>query len=533
MTIKGALTVYMDLLIIGLDGLSYNMLERFDVDFPYLEQVRSEGVSGDLMSVDTPTTIPAWTSFATGKDPGSHGVHSMKRISSDYEHGPAEVNTTDPAIYDFLDDSLFINLPASAGRVPGGEGTLVQSSLLSTSKAEMVPDPLHDLDTYERYAPMHDPTKKKRPSRYLDHVIEIANSRTEFAYDAFETYDPQVGFVLFSTTDWAGHILAKLSSEKDRSQFYRRLVDEVATGTQRLAGLCENVLLMSDHGFERKHRTVHVADWLRDEGHLVEQTADDDSSTTERVLDSASSAAVGAAKALSRRSDRLYSFFRFVHNRLMGTDVGARLQSAARPDTDYSNSTVWQLRYGCLYLNDDRFANPQVSGDEAEELQAELVAGLKELQTEDGDPIFRAVLTPEEAYADPIDDVPDVIPRPASGHHAITHWSPTGGYTSPTDSFEHRYRGIVAAHGPMFGSGEIEGMSIVDMLPTIMTALGKPLSPDFDGEVRTDLLAGSPEVTWRDPDEIPEARVTHETDSEREERESTVEDRLADLGYME
>ena len=269
----------MDLLIIGLDGLSYNMLERFDVDFPYLEQVRAEGVSGDLMSVDTPTTGPAWTSFATGKDPGSHGVHSMKRISSNYEHGPAEVNTTDPAVYDFLDDSLFINLPASDGRVPAGEGTFLQSSLFSTSKAEMVPEPLQELDAYEQYSPIHDPAKKKRPSQYLDHVIEIANSRTEFAYDAFETYNPRVGFCLFSTTDWAGHILAKLSSEEDRAQFYRRLVGEVAAGTERLADLCDNVLLMSDHGFERKRRTVHVADWLRDEGHLVENKRQSTSAT--------------------------------------------------------------------------------------------------------------------------------------------------------------------------------------------------------------------------------------------------------------
>ena len=522
----------MELLIIGLDGLSYNMLERFDVDFPYLDRVRSNGISGDLMSVDTPTTVPAWTSFATGKDPGSHGLHSMKRISSNYEHGPAEVNTSDPAIYDFLNNALFINLPASDGRIPAGEGTLVQSSILSKSKPDMIPNPLQELDTYEQYNPMHDPTKKKRPSQYLNHVIEIANSRTEFAYDAFETYDPRVGFVLFSTTDWAGHILAKLTSEEDRARFYRRLVGEVAAGAERLGDLCDNVLLMSDHGFERKRRTVHVADWLRDEGHLVEKKRES-TSATERIIDGVADAAVGTAKALSRRSDRLYSFFRFVHNRLMGTDVGAQLQSAARPDTDYANSTVWQLRYGCLYLNDDRFDSPQVSGDEAEALRADLVAKLKELETENGNPIFREVLTPEEAYVDPIDDVPDVIPRPAPGHFPITHWSPTGGYTSPTDSFEHRYRGIVAAEGPMFESGEVEGMSIVDMLPTIMTALGEPLSPDFDGEARTDILAEPPEMTWRDADEIPETRMRHETENEREERESAVEERLADLGYME
>ena len=164
----------MDLLIVGLDGLSYNMLDRFDVDFPYLDEVMSEGIHGDLMSVDTPTTIPAWTSFATGKDPGSHGIHSMKRVSRDYQYGPAETNSRDPAIYDFLDDTILINLPASAGRVPSGKNTYVQSSLLSNSKEDMTPPPLRKLDAYEQYNPIHDHSKKKRPNKYLDHVIEIA-----------------------------------------------------------------------------------------------------------------------------------------------------------------------------------------------------------------------------------------------------------------------------------------------------------------------------------------------------------------------
>jgi predicted AlkP superfamily phosphohydrolase/phosphomutase len=524
----------MDLLIIGLDGLSYNMLERYDVEFPYLEGARSEGVAGDLMSVDTPTTIPAWTSFATGKDPGSHGVHSMKHISRDYQHGPAEVNETDPAIYDFLDDSILINLPASHGRVPAAENTYVQSSLLSTTKEEMVPDPLQEVDAYEQYTPMHDGTKRMRPTEYLDHVTEIANSRTAFARDVFETYDPRVGFVLFSATDWAGHVLARITSEESRREFYRQLLAEVAAGTERLAELGDNVLLMSDHGFERKHRTVHLADWLHDNGYLIEETPDaKERSATERAVDAAADTAVGVAKALSRRSDRLYSFFRLLHNRLMGTNVGARLQSAARPDVDYANSRVWQLRYGCLYLNDDRFANPQVTDEEREELQAELVSQLSEMDDEDGDPLFRDVLTPEEAYADPVDDVPDVLPRPAPGNFPITHWSPTGGYTSPTESFEHRYRGIVAARGPLFASGDVEGMSIVDVLPTVMAALGEPLSPEFDGKARTDILADAPSVTRLDASAIPAVRVEGETDQQREEREDVVEERLADLGYME
>lgn len=66
----------MELLVVGVDGLSYNVLDRFDVETSFLYSLRSAVVSGDLTSVDTPTTIPAWTSFATGFDQGSHGLRT-------------------------------------------------------------------------------------------------------------------------------------------------------------------------------------------------------------------------------------------------------------------------------------------------------------------------------------------------------------------------------------------------------------------------------------------------------------------------
>jgi predicted AlkP superfamily phosphohydrolase/phosphomutase len=519
-------TSFVDLLVIGLDGLSDNMLERFNVPFQPLQQVRNAGVSGDLMSVDTPTTGPAWTSFATGTDPGTHGIHNMKEYGPDYTIRSPGVNETEPAIYDLIDDSLFVNLPAAAGRVPQAENSHVVSSILSADKDDTTPDLLKALDSYDDYIPHHDPTKKKRPAEYLEHVTEIAESRTQFARDAFGTFDPRLGFVLYSTTDWAGHILPKLDSADDRAEFYRTLCEVVAEGAAELSDLCDNVVMLSDHGFERKHATVHVADWLRDEGYLVDRGRGSEASVTDLVAD----AAVTAGTTIARRSDRFYRLARFVHNRLMGTDVGAKLQEAARPDPDYEASLAWGLRYGCVYVNDERFEHPTV--DDADALRREIRDGLASLEA-DGEPLFRDVLLPDEAYADPTAQVPDVIARPSSGHHAITHWSPTGGYTSPTDSFEHRYRGLIAADGPLFDTGTIEGMSIVDVLPTLLAALGEPLLPDFDGEVRTTLLAEEPSLETRSTDSIPVPQMADETATDRDERRAAVEERLADLGYME
>jgi len=510
----------MDLLIIGLDGLSYNMLDRFDIELDYFDQARERGVSGDLMSVDTPTTFPAWTSFATGKDPGSHGVCDMMAQDADYSTRSVKTTTDDPAICDFFDDGIFINLPASTDRIPQGENTYVVSAFDAKDKESAVPDELKSLDAYDDYVLSHNPKLKASPQRYLQHVIDISEARGRFAAQAFEAHDPDVGFVLFSTPDWAGHLLGTLNTDAQRREFYTKLLTHVDEWAEQLSAFADNVVLMSDHGFEQKHRTIHISDWLRDEGYLVEQQSEG--------LPSASEVAIDVAMAVAKRSDLLYGAMRRVHNRILGLDWGTSLQTATRPDPDYPRSTAWQLRYATIYLNDDRFDSPTV--EDPDSLRETIRDGLKNLADEEGNAVFRDVLLPEEAYNDPGPHAPDVIARPAPGHHPLRAWSPQGGVTSPTTSFEHRYRGIFVGDGPLFQGESVEDMSIVDVLPTVMTALGHSVSPDFDGEARVDLLDDDVEPSVLDPGELPEVHLRTDDDAERE---AVVEERLADLGYME
>jgi predicted AlkP superfamily phosphohydrolase/phosphomutase len=516
----------MDLLIVGLDGLSFNMLDRFGIDVPVVDRVRETGVSGDLMSVDTPTTLPAWTSFATGKDPGSHGVSNMLRQGPDYEVSPIETATRDPGVYDLLSDAMFVNLPASVGREPAADGTHLVSAMLAKDEYDAVPEHLRELDAFDDYVLDHDKGKKRNPGAYFDHVCEITRARHAFAREAFETYDSRVGFVLFSTPDWAGHLLSNFSDDETRAGYYEQLLDVVGDCTDDLAGMADNVVLMSDHGFEPKQTNVHLNDWLRDEGYLTVRKGD--VGATSRV-------AVDVAKAVGRRSDRLYELMRRVYNYVIGTDVGQSLQAAASVDVDHANSTAWQLRYGCIYVNDERFDSPQVTGEAADDVRRELREAIADLTDESGDPLFRAVCSPEEAYADPGEFAPDVIARPAPHHFPTMLESPTGGYASPTNNYNHRYRGMFAASGPLFASGgrTVEGMSIVDVIPTVFHALGEPLSPDFDGAVRTDVLTTGREPTYLAAADLPAPRLRGDDGVSQAERDAVVEDRLADLGYLE
>jgi predicted AlkP superfamily phosphohydrolase/phosphomutase len=512
----------MELLVVGLDGLSVNMLEAFDIEPEFINETMTTGASGDLMSVDTPTTIPAWTSFGTGKDPGSHGLSNMITQHANYETVPATTNETEPAAYDLVDDATFVNLPGSVARTPAAANTTLVSAMLAEDEQDAVPPELQDLDAFDDYVLDHDKALKKNPDAYFDHVCEITRARRDFAIEAFDRTTPRLGFVLFSTPDWAGHLLSNFSDHDVRAGYYEQLLSVVDECTADLAEMAENVILMSDHGFERKDTNVHVNDYLRDEGYL--QPVDDGVSATGLAVD--------AATFVGSHSSFLYEKIRQVYNYIIATDVGQSLQDAARLEIDYRNSEAWQLRYGCLFVNDDRFDHPTV--DDPDALRRRLRDELAALTDDDGDLLFRDVLLPEEAYADPGPEAPDVIARPAPHCYPTRLESPTGGYASPTNNYNHRYRGLFAASGPAFAAdATIEGASIVDVLPTIMAALGDPLSPEFDGDIIADAFDDPPAVSYLSPDEIPAPRLRREAAGEQDARDEAVESRLEDLGYLE
>ena len=68
-------------LVIGIDGGTFDLIQPWAEagDLPNLSQLLAEGVHGPLESTLPPVTAPAWTTFATGKNPGKHGVFDFIR----------------------------------------------------------------------------------------------------------------------------------------------------------------------------------------------------------------------------------------------------------------------------------------------------------------------------------------------------------------------------------------------------------------------------------------------------------------------
>ena len=74
-------------LLIGLDGATFTVLDPLmdgtcaeGVVMPYLASLRGKGYSAKLKSTAHPLTPPAWTSVATGRTPGHHGIYDFVRF---------------------------------------------------------------------------------------------------------------------------------------------------------------------------------------------------------------------------------------------------------------------------------------------------------------------------------------------------------------------------------------------------------------------------------------------------------------------
>ena len=94
--------------------------------------------------------------------------------------------------------------------------------------------------------------------------------------------------------------------------------------------------------------------------------------------------------------------------------------------------------------------------------------------------------------------------------------------------------GVFIAKGPSFAaSGEVQGLSVVDITPIILTILGVPLARDFDGEVPPGLLRADLEaaVSRVDSYPLPPFALPEGTDSLAPENEAMLE-QLRGLGYL-
>jgi predicted AlkP superfamily phosphohydrolase/phosphomutase len=305
----------------------------------------------------------------------------------------------------------------------------------------------------------------------------------------------------------------------------------------------ENVLIVSDHGIgEYEGYEFRVNDFLREHGYIVATRggegmpswtaiARERRGTGEQKVESNPSAMARAMKVAARigiTSQRVGA----VLSRLgLASFVASRVPQdairAATEQVDFAASTAYmrsRIELGVRINLAGREPEGVVPKSKYDEVRDELIERLAEAETPDGEPVFEAVLPREEVFDGPyVDEVADVIviPRDYDVHLSTTLM---GELFEPLENFyEHKPEGIIAASGTdIDATASLARAHLFDVTPTVLATFGLPAGDRMDG-VPLPVVADHGRTTY----------PTFEPDERVQTADSTVEQRLADIGYLE
>ena len=553
----------MDVLVVGIDAGCLPVFERLSERgaIPNIDAIRgasdgadaadaepattAEGAAAPLQSQIPPWTPSAWPSIYTGVNPGKHGATGFVEFDG-YDWSVVTANdVTEHAIWNVLDErgyaSVVVNAPVThppdeidGAIVPGFIGP-EDPACHPPGTLEEIRDAIGEYRVYPNYTRDGDdatPAEKRREYRTL------ARMRGEAFRYLCDVHDPDFGFLQFQRTDTVFH---EFNGDPE-------MVEAVYDETDRQIGAVldhcdpDTVFLVSDHGMGHYDEyEFRVNEFLAGEGY-VETTmggkgmpgwapirddlkeGEDVESWEPNVAErlAAKAAEYGVTASRIRRALEAVNL----------ADVAKQyapknVTRTGNKQVDFENSMAYlrsRTELGVRINLEGREPNGVVLPSAYDDVRAELIEKLRGVETPDGEPLFETVAPREEYFHGPHEeDAPDIVLVPNDFRHFLSDQL-RGEQFVRTDVWNHKRDGVFAATGRAV---DVDAMPdhphIFDVAPTVLSAMGVPYSDRTDGEPLP-IVRDAGAQAYREYG----ATATVETEAGQ-----GVEDRLADLGYLD
>ncbi len=539
-------------LVIGIDGGTFDLIRPWAEagDLPNLARLMTEGVHGPLESTLPPVTSPAWPTFATGKNPGKHGVFDFIRpMGGQFEM----VNATSiraPTLWQILSEAGrqvgVMNVPVTYPPAPVNgfiiAGMLSPVGGTFTYPADLLDRYAHRMKPY-RIAP-HVQYKRGNEVEFVADLLDLVERRGEYALRLMDDYPYDFLMFHFQATDVMQHAFWKFVDPTHPRydpesgarfgpalrQVYRRVDGFIGQMLDRIAD-DTTVIVMSDHGFGPLHYVVNLNLFLLDQGLLQLKRGVWTRLKTDLFRAGLTPASIWHLIERAGLQNYVWQVSKSTRNKVVGKFLSF-------DDVDWSRTLAYSIGHvGQIYVNlkgrePEGIVEP---GAEYEAVRQRVVEALRQLRhPQTGRPLVERIIPGDQvahgpyAYRSPdlhvMMDGYRVIAFPlfATDHRIITR-------QIRGDSGCHRLHGIFIAWGPEVRSGEtVEGARILDLAPTILHLMGLPVPDDMDGRVLTEALTISRPVEYHSAGPAgarAEAGLSAEETAE-------VEERLRALGYL-
>jgi predicted AlkP superfamily phosphohydrolase/phosphomutase len=450
-------------LVIGLDCAAPEILFEHP-ELPNIKELMRRGCYGRLESVIPPITVPAWMCMATSQDPGSLGVYGF-RNRTDYSYSGLGVvnsaNITEPAIWDVLNSQgmncVVVGVPPSYPPRPL-QGVRVGCFL--------TPDTAQNDYTY--------PASVKVDIERLvgEYPVDVRGFRTESKewlrdqiYDMTRKHFEVIRY-LMATVDWDYFQFVEIGLDRVHHGFwkhhdplhrqhepdspfktvvwdYYKYLDEEIGKTLELLEDDTAVLVVSDHGAQRLDGGFCVNEWLYREGLL----------------------------ALKEHPTKPTPF--------------------APNLVDWSRTKVWSEGgyYARVFFNvQGREPQGIIPESEYESFLLEMKERFLALPDDLGNPMGNLVFRPTEIYKNLRNVPPDLLV-----HFGALYWRSIGGLgydtlyvaendTGPDDCNHAQFGAFLLAAPGNSIHGEVQGMHLLDIAPTLLDVMGVPPGSKMQGK---------------------------------------------------
>jgi predicted AlkP superfamily phosphohydrolase/phosphomutase len=555
------------IMIIGFDGATLDLIRPWAEAglLPTFRRLMQEGAWGPLRTITPPITPTAWTSFATGMNPGKHGLYDFTgRKSGSYETYLINSSHRKAApLWQLLSEQgkqvIVLNVPVTYP--PDPVNGLMVSGLLTPASAKDATWPPELQKKLQEAVPDFNFSPPGMYSRGQDAefvqavraLIQTTLKATRYLMEQ-QPWDCLIS--IFMSTDIMSHFMWKhmetegsLAPEPVRDVVKNALRDCYRDADAALAELLEAagpetaVIIMSDHGFGPMDSYMSVNAWLIERGYIQ----------FKRSLPS----------QLRYRLYRTGFTPLSIYGLLLRLGLGERMRTTSRKniglvariiqglfptfrDVDWSRTTAYSNGYaGPIFINLEG-REPQgivAPGAEYDALLDRVIADLQQLKEPGTDlPFVGEIHRGRVLYSGAnTDRAPDLIFMPRNPRYAglglVEFPSNRWLTSSPDRSGFHRMDGILFLAGPGVRPGvELQGSSIMDIAPTVLALLDTPIPQAMDGHVLenalTDQLCRQLDITFRQSEARPAGPRPDGGPEISAEDEDLIRTRLRDLGYV-
>ncbi|MDQ3952892.1 MAG: alkaline phosphatase family protein [Actinomycetota bacterium] len=538
--------------VIGLDGAAWHLLDPMIEAgaLPRLGALRDRGAWGTLASTVPTYTPPAWTSAATGVNPGRHGIYGFiaGNAQSDRQELVHSGMIRASALWEIANEqgarAGIYNLPLTYP--PRSLDGWMVSGMMTPGYSE-------HLKGFASWGGK-DGTNAQLEQRILgwapDYVVDVsANYETDWRDEGLaeralasirqreavlrgllELDPPEVVFTVQEAADRLQHVYYRYMDPRDElysspeAGRIRAAVVECFAAMDRIVGLLEDfadpptgggVVVCSDHGFTAWEVSVHVNALLERWGYLKLK---------------------GTGKAMqSGLARKVVPLAKRVLPRNLARQAKGRTFAAI--DWERTSAFASPIPQQGVFVNvagRERFGI--VPPEKLGALKDELTQRFLDLRDHRGDPVTDRVHRAEEVFhGDALEGAPDVLPVLRDHRYELDdelfHKEPFTDLSHLPRGVHHP-DGIVVVAGSGVRAGRIEG-SVTDVTPTLLYQAGLKVPEGLDGNVLVDAFDAE---TLRDRPVATTAALSSaekdETSPYSQEEEALIEESLRGLGYL-